>query len=139
MAGFNEDPDTGLVYTGIPGYGLCESSADLKSWRRLGTDDRLKSNIHGLVVFKHEGETLIAAAQNEAQRVLIVGLDGRVRQELTQPKGGEFDFAEANGYYSNTPTLEAMSARGREVFEKYLDIDCHPAGVAAAMLWIHSD
>ena len=38
------------------------------------------------------------------------------------------------GHAANTPTLEAMSARGREVFEKYLDIDCHPAGVAAAML-----
>ena len=28
--GFNEDPETGIVYTGIPGYGLCSISPDLK-------------------------------------------------------------------------------------------------------------
>ena len=28
--GFNEDPKTGIVYTGIPGYGLCAISPDLK-------------------------------------------------------------------------------------------------------------
>jgi hypothetical protein len=35
-----------------------------------------------------------------------VGLDGTVKQELTQPKGGEFRCADANGYYSNRPTLQ---------------------------------
>ncbi|MBK8504434.1 MAG: hypothetical protein IPL46_20850 [Saprospiraceae bacterium] len=29
--GFNEDPQTGIVYTGIPGYGLCTISPDLKN------------------------------------------------------------------------------------------------------------
>ena len=28
--GFNEDPKTGIVYTGITGYGLCAISPDLK-------------------------------------------------------------------------------------------------------------
>lgn len=42
-------------------------------------------------------------AQNEDARVLILGLDGTVKQELTIPKGGEFDYDEANGYYSNRP------------------------------------
>ena len=87
--GFNEDPDTGMVYTGIPGYGLCRISPDLKTWTRFGTDERLKGNIHGIVVFKHEGETAIAVAQNEDARVLIIGLDGTVQQELSMPKGGE--------------------------------------------------
>ena len=40
--GFNEDPQTGIVYTGIPGYGLCSISADLKQWTRIGSDERLK-------------------------------------------------------------------------------------------------
>ena len=49
--GFNEDPETGIVYTGIPGYGLCAISKDLKKWTKLGTDERLKDNIHGHCLF----------------------------------------------------------------------------------------
>jgi len=102
--GFNEDADTGIVYTGIPGYGLCSISPDLKSWTKLGSDERLKGNIHGIVVFKHKGSTYIAVAQNEDSRVLVVGLDGNVLQELNMPSGGEFNFDSANAYYSNRPS-----------------------------------
>ena len=84
---------------------LCAISPDLTKWARLGVDERLKGNIHGLVCFKHGGETLLALAQNDDSRVLICGLDGRVRQQLSQPKGGEFDFGEANAYYSDTPIV----------------------------------
>jgi hypothetical protein len=66
--GFNEDPDTGIVYTGIPGYGLCAISPDLKTWTKLGTDPRLKGNIHGICCFKHGSSTCIAVAQNEDAR-----------------------------------------------------------------------
>ena len=38
--GFNEDPKTGIVYTGIPGYGLCAISPDLK----VSVDPYLYSN-----------------------------------------------------------------------------------------------
>jgi hypothetical protein len=62
--GFNEDVNTGIVYTGIPGYGLCEISRDLKTWKRIGTDPLLKCNIHGLVVFDFDGDTLIAMTLN---------------------------------------------------------------------------
>eukprot|EP00747_Dinoflagellata_sp_TGD_P039113 gnl/TRDRNA2_/TRDRNA2_140070_c0_seq2.p1 gnl/TRDRNA2_/TRDRNA2_140070_c0~~gnl/TRDRNA2_/TRDRNA2_140070_c0_seq2.p1 ORF type:complete len:333 (-),score=57.54 gnl/TRDRNA2_/TRDRNA2_140070_c0_seq2:103-1101(-) len=96
---FNEDPETGTVYTGIAGYGLVSISRDLRTWKKLGEDPRLKKNMHGLVVFKHKGETLIAAAQEGAQQVLILGLDGDIRQIVKKPTGGEFDFAEANDYY----------------------------------------
>ena len=44
--GFNEDPETGIVYTGIPGYGLCSISPDLTKWTTIGSDERLKDNIH---------------------------------------------------------------------------------------------
>jgi hypothetical protein len=33
--GFSEDVDTGIIYTGIPGYGLCSISKDLKNWKLL--------------------------------------------------------------------------------------------------------
>ena len=96
--GFNEDPKTGVVYTGIPGYGLCRISPDLKQWTRFGDDERLKGNIHGIVVFEYvDGRTLIAVAQNDDQRVLIINPeDGSVLQELGVPNGGEFNFGEAN-------------------------------------------
>lgn len=101
--GFSEDSETGIVYTGIPGYGLCKISPDLKTWQSIGSDARLKDNIHGMVVFNHKGATRIALAQNEHERVLIVDVDGHVVQELSKPQGGEFEFDEANAYYSHKP------------------------------------
>lgn len=98
--GFSEDPSTGKIYTGIPGCGLFEISADLTAWRRIGTDPRLKANIHGLAVFSHDGATSIALAQNDAERVLITNLDGHVVQQLDRPCGGEFRNDEVNAYYS---------------------------------------
>lgn len=98
--GFAEDAKTNKVYTGIPGVGLFEISPDLTTWRKIGSDGRLLDNIHGLTVFEHDGRTTLALAQNDAQRVLLVGLDGNVQQELSRPRGGEFAHDEANAYYS---------------------------------------
>lgn len=97
--GFNEDPETGIVYTGIPGYGLCSISADLKTWTKIGSDKRLAGNIHGIVFFKHDGQKYLAVAQNNNRRVLVMDLTGKVVQELGSPKGGEFNFDKANTYY----------------------------------------
>ncbi len=101
--GFTEDPATGIVYTGVPGFGLCAISPDLLTWTRLGSDPRLKNNMHGLTCFEHGGQTRIAAACNEQNVVLIMDTNGVVKQELRQPAGGEFNFAEANAYYSKRP------------------------------------
>ena len=79
--GFNEDPETGIVYTGIPGYGLCAISPDLKKWSTIGNDSRLKDNIHGIVFFVHKGKKYLAVAQ-EGKRVLVVTLDGRLVSEV---------------------------------------------------------
>lgn len=103
--GFTEDPATGRVYTGVPGYGLCLISPDLKEWTRIGSDPRLLENIHGLACFVDGAGTLsLALAQNDAQRVLVVdGATGAVTGELGMPAGGEFTFAAANAYYSKRP------------------------------------
>ena len=98
--GFNEDPETGKVYTGIPGYGLCEISADLKQWTTIGSDPRLKDNIHGIVLFIHKGEKLLALAQ-EGKRVLVTTLDGNIVSDILKPKGVEFDFPQANYYFAS--------------------------------------
>lgn len=97
--GFNEDPETGIVYTGIPGYGLCSISPDLTQWKTLGTDLRLKDNIHGIVFFVHKGEKFLAVTQ-EGKRVLILTLDGRIISEILKPSGNEFKFAVANEFFS---------------------------------------
>lgn len=97
--GFSEDPQTGIVYTGIPGYGLCSISPDLQQWQRIGNDARLKSNIHGICFFVHHGEKRLALAQNKAARILIVDLSGQVLHSLDSPAGGEFQFKTANAYY----------------------------------------
>jgi len=78
---------------------LCSISPDLKTWKKLGDDARLQANIHGITFFAHNGQKRIAVAQNGAQKVLIVDLDGKVLQELGTPEGGEFNFAAANDYY----------------------------------------
>ena len=76
--GFSENPNTGIVYTGITGYGLCEISPDLKTWKRIGSDPLLKKNIHGITVFDHNGQTLIAMALNKMVRIVITDLEGNV-------------------------------------------------------------
>lgn len=98
--GFNEDPETGIVYTGIPGYGLCSISPDLTKWNTLGTDARLKDNIHGIVFFIHKGIKHLAIAQ-EGKRVLVLTLDGTVVSEILKPTGNEFKFALANEYFAS--------------------------------------
>lgn len=97
--GFNEDVNTGIVYTGIPGYGLCEISRDLKTWKRIGTDPLLKCNIHGLVVFDFDGDTLIAMTLNFEQKVVITDLEGNVKQVVDKPLGDEFQAEHINAYY----------------------------------------
>ena len=98
--GFNEDPETGIVYTGIPGYGLCSISPDLTKWSTIGTDPRLKDNIHGIVFFIHKGKKYLAAAQ-EGKRVLVLTLDGKIVSEIVKPTGNEFKFAEANTFFGS--------------------------------------
>ena len=98
--GFNEDPETGIVYTGIPGYGLCSISADLTEWSTIGTDARLKDNIHGIVFFVHKGVKHLAVAQ-EGKRVLVLTLDGNIVSEIVKPIGNEFKFDLANEFYSS--------------------------------------
>jgi hypothetical protein len=98
--GFNEDPETGIVYTGIPGYGLCAISADLTTWTRIGDDKRLTSNIHGIAFFIHNGEKRLAVAQ-EGKRVLILDLEGNIISDIRKPTGNEFEFAEANEFFSS--------------------------------------
>ena len=98
--GFNEDPETGIVYTGIPGYGLCSISPDLTKWTKIGTDERLKDNIHGIVFFVHKGEKMLAVAQNGV-RVMVLKLDGTVVSEIVKPTGNEFKFELANEYFAS--------------------------------------
>ncbi|WP_027075596.1 NHL repeat-containing protein [Maribacter antarcticus] len=98
--GFNEDPETGIVYTGIPGYGLCSISPDLKQWKTLGSDERLKDNIHGIVFFIHKGKKHLAVTQ-EGKRVLVLTLDGKIVSEILKPTGSEFKFAAANAFFSS--------------------------------------
>ncbi len=96
--GFNEDPETGIIYTGIPGYGLCSISPDLKTWTKIGTDERLKDNIHGIVFFVHKGKKQLAVAQ-EGKRVLVLNLDGTIVSDILKPRGNEFDFVPANDFF----------------------------------------
>lgn len=98
--GFNEDPETGIVYTGIPGYGLCAISPDLKTWSRIGTDERLKDNIHGIVFFVHKGKKHLAIAQ-EGKRVLVLTIDGQIVSDILKPSGNEFDFVPANDFFGS--------------------------------------
>ncbi len=98
--GFNEDPETGIIYTGIPGYGLCSISADLTEWKKLGSDPRLKDNIHGIVFFVHRGEKHLAVAQ-EGKRVLVLNVDGTIVSDILKPKGIEFDYPLANYFFSS--------------------------------------
>ena len=97
--GFNEDTETGIVYTGIPGYGLCSISSDLRKWTTIGFDKRLKDNIHGIVFFVHKGEKFLAVAQ-EGKRILVLNLEGKIISEILKPTGNEFKFEKANKFFA---------------------------------------
>jgi len=107
--GFHEDSSTGIVYTGMPGYGLCQISPDLKQWNKISNDPKLEGNIHGLVVFRHNDTTFIACAMNDDQSILICNLNGTVLQEITKPTGNEFAFQAANDYYTKYKDVESVS------------------------------
>ena len=98
--GFNTDPETNTVYTGIPGYGLCSISSDLTEWKLLGDDPKLKDNVHGIVFFVHKGKKYLALAQNN-KRVLVVDINGKIVSEVTKPKGTEFDYKAANDFFAS--------------------------------------
>jgi hypothetical protein len=98
--GFTEDPETGIVYTGIPGYGLASISSNLKRWETIGADPRLKDNIHGLVFFVHNDIKYLALAQ-EGKRVLVLTLDGNIVSEIVKPSGNEFEFIPANEFFGS--------------------------------------
>ena len=98
--GFNEDPETGIIYTGIPGYGLCSISPELTKWKTIGTDERLKDNIHGIVFYVHKGKKFLAVAQ-EGKRVLILDLKGNIISEILKPIGNEFKFDQANDFFTS--------------------------------------
>ncbi|MCK5442964.1 MAG: hypothetical protein KAJ23_13830, partial [Maribacter sp.] len=69
-------------------------------WKTIGTDARLKDNIHGIVFFVHKGEKYLAVAQ-EGKRVLVLTLDGAIVSEILKPTGTEFKFAAANAFFAS--------------------------------------
>ncbi|MBK8504435.1 MAG: hypothetical protein IPL46_20855 [Saprospiraceae bacterium] len=66
----------------------------------MGTDERLKDNIHGIVFFRPQLKKYLAVAQ-EGKRVLVLNIDGTIVSDLVKPIGREFEFEPANDFFSS--------------------------------------
>ncbi len=82
-------PGKGETYFALPGAGIVQISADLKSTRMVATPAEMKdANMHNATLFvAPDGAPYLAFPGNGAQRVFITTIDGKLVQTLMPPEG----------------------------------------------------
>ena len=80
----------GETYFALKGAGIIQISADLKSTRMLDTPDEMKNtNLHNTTIWHApDGKSHLLFPGNEANKVFMTGLDGKLDTVLTTPDGG---------------------------------------------------
>ena len=95
-------PGRGEVYFALPGVGILQISADLKSIRVLDTAESMKPvNLHNTTVWHAaDGTSYLVFPANDAGKVFTTKLDGRLLHTLDAPTG-EKDLGrpEVNDYF----------------------------------------
>jgi hypothetical protein len=95
-------PGRGETYFALPGAGIIQISSDLKSTRMLDTPAEMKNtNLHNTTVWQGpDGQPYLSFPGNQANRVFITTLGGKLVQTL-QPPDGSSDLGHpvANDYF----------------------------------------
>src|SRR3954451_18404629 len=80
----------GETYFSLKGAGIIQISADLKSTRMIDTPDEVKNtNLHNTDIWHApDGESHLMFPGNEANKVFITGLDGKLQATLNTPDAG---------------------------------------------------
>jgi hypothetical protein len=91
--GFAIDARTGRgeIYYGMPGCGIVKVSADLTKQEVLRTDNRFdKINFHSTKIFSFEGKESLYLASDSDEKVVILSLDGELKEVFTRPAFAEY-------------------------------------------------
>lgn len=82
-------PGKGEVYFALPGAGIIQISADLKSTRMLTTDpSMLDTNMHNALFWKAaDGTPFLTFPGNSAGKIFTTSLDGKLIHTLNAPDG----------------------------------------------------
>jgi hypothetical protein len=93
----------GETYFALPGAGILEISADLKSIRLLPTAEPMKDvNLHDTTIWydPKNGDPYLVFPANDAGKVFTTTLDGKLVNTLDKPSGDEdFEYPEIGDYF----------------------------------------
>jgi hypothetical protein len=80
----------GETYFALKGAGIIQISADLKSTRMVDTPEEMRNtNLHNTTIWHApDGKSHLLFPGNEANKVFVTGLDGKLDAVLTTPDGG---------------------------------------------------
>ena len=111
--GFSVDMGKGKgeTYFSLKGAGIIQISADLKSTRMVDTPEEMKNtNLHNTTIwYGADGKSHLMFPGNEASKVFVTGLDGKLVATLGTPESGvdlgnaaATDYFKANGRFVPT-------------------------------------
>jgi hypothetical protein len=82
-------PGKGEVYFALPGAGIIQISADLKTTRMLATDPAMRdTNMHNALFWKaSDGTPFLTFPGNSAGKIFTTSLDGKLVHTLNAPDG----------------------------------------------------
>ena len=95
-------PGRGETYFALPGAGIVQISADLKTTRMLQTAAEMKdTNLHNTTIWQTpDGSAFLSCPANQAGAVFTTGLDGKLLHTLKTPDGNtDLGQPAANDYF----------------------------------------
>ncbi|MBM3797869.1 MAG: hypothetical protein FJW31_28345 [Acidobacteria bacterium] len=95
-------PGRGETYFALPGAGIIQISADLKSTKMLNTAPEVRdASIHNATIFEGpDGAPYLALPGNGVSKVFITNLEGKLVHTINAPDGTqEMGSTTANNYY----------------------------------------
>jgi len=93
----------GETYFALPGAGLLRISNDLKKVDLLETaPEVMNSNMHNTAIWYGEnGEGFLGFPANDAGKIYVTDLEGKLLSTLEPPTGTEFDEKKVNRYFEH--------------------------------------
>lgn len=95
-------PGRGEAYFALPGAGIMQISADMKTIRMIQTQESMKKvNLHNTTIwYTAEGAPYLVFPANDAGKVFTTTLDGSLVNTLNAPSGEEdFSLREVGDYF----------------------------------------
>jgi len=93
----------GETYFALPGAGIIQLSADLKSSTLIPTPAEVRdTNMHNTTIwYGDDGTAYLAFPANDARKVFTTTLDGKLLNTLDTPQNVKFDSPVVNAYFAD--------------------------------------